>query len=93
MDDGLAEESSSFFTALNCHISELVLDNNRIHGVLPRAFGHLDRLTKFSIDNNDLVGTVPNEFADLTRLREFSVRNNNLNGGWLKWGSRGTLIC
>ncbi|KAL2607511.1 hypothetical protein R1flu_026084 [Riccia fluitans] len=60
-------------------LTDVWLDNNRIHGNIP-DLGALQNLVTVHLQNNSLDGPIPSSFGTLTGLQELFVQNNNLSG-------------
>jgi len=66
--------------ALGNFVLEIWLDDNKIKGELPPAFGKLTRLTHFNLSRNLLVGTIPAEIGRIASLQLVDLSDNQLVG-------------
>ncbi|KAI8834404.1 hypothetical protein BJ741DRAFT_609884 [Chytriomyces cf. hyalinus JEL632] len=62
-------------------LKSLLMDENRIHGSLPKSFGKLKRnLEKISAAHNEISGSIPKELSDCIKLTSLDLRFNKLSG-------------
>ncbi|KAG9455914.1 hypothetical protein H6P81_000422 [Aristolochia fimbriata] len=62
---------------LRTNLSELLLQDNRIHGAIPQSIANLSSLTLLNFSNNRLNGTIPPELSLLPKLERLCLSNNS----------------
>ncbi|MGE5342516.1 MAG: hypothetical protein ACM3SY_13650 [Candidatus Omnitrophota bacterium] len=66
--------------AIENHVTDLQLEDNRLIGTIPSVLGNLPDLTGLNLSWNQLSGSIPPELGDLRKLDEFNVSVNQLTG-------------
>ncbi|EPS66877.1 hypothetical protein M569_07899 [Genlisea aurea] len=61
-------------------LTEIVLLNSGLSGVLPAEIGQLTELTVLDVSFNNLTGTLPESIGNLARLEQLNVGHNRLSG-------------
>ncbi|XP_048551703.1 probable LRR receptor-like serine/threonine-protein kinase At3g47570 [Triticum urartu] len=63
-------------------LQAILLDYNKLHGILPSSIGNLPRsLQTLYLSENRFTGTIPSEIAKLTNLTVLQLDGNLLSGG------------
>jgi hypothetical protein len=71
----------TYSTAQQCHVSSLVLIDNRMNGTLPSSLDLLINLAILSIQNNFLLkGSIPKSLCHMNDITELILANNSLHG-------------
>ena len=58
----------------------LLLNNNKLTGVIPPELANLANLRLLNLSDNKLTGVIPPELADLGDLTDLGLNNNQLTG-------------
>ena len=81
------------------NLNILVLDNNRLEGVLPWQWGSLfqvegeeDGLPTLSLSNNRLYGSLPLAWGSMTKLQNLVVDHNSISSTLPRWSSMKYLV-
>ena len=61
-------------------VTELILSQNGLTGLIPPALGSLVNLMRLSLGGNDLTGPIPGELGSLVNLGSLSLGGNDLTG-------------
>ena len=77
-----ASDSTAISTQLSGldQLQVLLLDGNKLQGLIPPALGGLKNLQTLNLGNNQLTGPVPDTFGQLTSLTTLDLSHNLLNG-------------
>ncbi|XP_010478875.1 PREDICTED: leucine-rich repeat receptor-like tyrosine-protein kinase PXC3 [Camelina sativa] len=70
---------SAAFESLQ-NLTYLEMDNNRLTGHIPSAFGNLVSLNLLNLAMNGFSGIIPPSFGNLTRLQVLQLQQNKLTG-------------
>jgi len=62
------------------YVTELILSNNNLRGVIPSELGKLLRLERMELHGNSLTGPIPQEFGTLSQLEDLILERNLLTG-------------
>lgn len=65
---------------VNGVVTELLLSQNNLSGVIPDCLFDLTGLEHLSLSQNNLTGTLSPRFAELTNLKRLALSQNNLEG-------------
>ena len=66
----------------SCHVIEVVLDNYRVRGVLPKSLTYLTEVTTLSFSHNELNGTIPELVSNFSHLIELNLGSNSFTGSF-----------
>ncbi|XP_020683494.1 probable LRR receptor-like serine/threonine-protein kinase At1g53420 isoform X1 [Dendrobium catenatum] len=74
-----------------CHVTSIVLKEQKLMGTLPREMALLPFLQEIDLSRNFLSGTIPDEWATLP-LVNFSLRGNSISGQIPSWIGKITTL-
>lgn len=93
-DTGLVGQlptDSAVWSALSS-VTDIVLSDNDISGILPGSMASLTGLRYLALGNNSLAGGLPAEWSSLKGLVGLDLSNNTLSGSLpASWGSLSSL--
>ena len=101
----LREWSGVSFGRASQRVIAIDLEGRGLAGVVPQAFGGLDRLEVLRLGRNQLAGAIPERLAELRRLRVLDLADNRLGGAvpaafgdlpaleLLRLGGNGFTVC
>jgi hypothetical protein len=61
-------------------VTNLILDNNKLTGIIPTSIGNLKKLTKLELATNQLTGNIPVEIGNIDSLQVLDLSRNQLTG-------------
>jgi len=61
-------------------VTELILNNNNLNGIIPSELGNLGNLIRLEAKSNTLSGSIPMSFENLGSLNHLDLGNNELSG-------------
>ncbi|KAH0728471.1 hypothetical protein KY284_004336 [Solanum tuberosum] len=61
-------------------LTHLLVENNRLAGVIPDTLGFVQTMEVLRLDKNAFSGSVPQNLNNLTHVNELHISNNNLKG-------------
>jgi hypothetical protein len=61
-------------------VAGVVMDNNKLKGILPASVGNITDLVGISLDSNQLSGRIPTTIGNLTKLTGIGLAQNQLSG-------------
>ncbi|KAL6847141.1 hypothetical protein ACP4OV_022994 [Aristida adscensionis] len=64
------------------NLQNLILNDCRLSGGIPRSIGNASKLRILQLDDNELEGTVPLDVGKLENLRVLTLANNQLKDRW-----------
>ncbi|KAJ0232782.1 Protein kinase domain-containing protein [Hirschfeldia incana] len=70
---------SAAFESLQ-NLTYLEMENNRLTGNIPPAFGNLSSLNLLNLERNQFTGTLPSSLGNITSLQGLKLQQNNLTG-------------
>ncbi len=62
------------------HVTEIILNNNNLTGIIPPEIGNLTHLSYLDLGSNQLTGEIPVEIGNLTQLTTLYLQTNQLTG-------------
>ena len=101
----LREWSGVSFDRASQRVIAIDLEGRGLAGVVPQAFGGLDRLEVLRLGRNQLAGAIPERLTELRRLRVLDLADNRLGGAvpaafgdlpaleLLRLGGNGFTVC
>jgi hypothetical protein len=61
-------------------VTEIVLDGNNLHGIIPSSIDQLPYLVELCFMTNQIEGTIPITIGNLTNLEKLTLGNNLISG-------------
>ncbi|CAN8284098.1 unnamed protein product [Cochlearia groenlandica] len=78
--NSLGGEITSFARHLSVNLVQIHLDQNLIHGSIPKEISNLLNLTLLNLSSNLLTGLIPRELCKLRKLERVYLSDNHLTG-------------
>ena len=78
-NNDLVMKAKDFFQNIPLNLTDLVLSNNTLAGIMPNPFPFLEKLKLFAVDNNNLEGMIPYEIVGFVDLAVLDLANNKFS--------------
>ena len=79
-------------TAGTARITNIILQNNNVTGILPPEWSTLSEIQGIELHGNTLTGPLPDEWGILTKLHYLDLTDNDLSGTLPAW-NKTTMRC